>query len=344
MYATLCHAPACLCKKTPCMIPNWPPYALGTLYQTLLPPPLSTYRAGDTSIITLITSPLLPIRPLLRRGMTTKPWPLQTRLLDVCLASWLAICSSHAYHSLCLSTLEAEPQNLVPLLMITTQSNHTYLPTSQVFWPLPYPSHDDPASHHNTALPNPTNTMIASCTYIAKANGKCITTAKQAHRLRDACVADYLSKWTDAARVSLLKSDVLAGFYFISPTKKLLTMLLPIMEKATDGNNTIIRTLSNSASISKLTKIKASTIRNIFALLPSMTSVGSLHKGPDFLHTDVLALEEYFLVDFETIYSFKFVKLPNIFPLPSSLWDHSHQRKPLWQQHWRCLMQHFRDI
>ncbi len=110
------------------------------------------------------------------------------------------------------------------------------------------------------------------CTYIAKSDGGCITTAKQAHRPHNACVANYLSKWTDAPCVNLLKLDVFARFYF----KKLCLMLLPITEKITCRDDVLVGTSSNSVSPSKLTKIKATAMGNIFALLPAEEPIGLL--------------------------------------------------------------------
>ncbi len=92
-------------------------------------------------------------------------------------------------------------------------------------------------------------------------------------------------------------------------------MLLPVTEKVND-NNVIVGTLSNSASTSKFTKISAASVGNIFALLPSTTSAGSLPKEPDFPCTNIHTLEEYFPAAYANNDSFKFVKLPTIFPLP----------------------------
>ncbi len=130
--------------------------------------------------------------------------------------------------------------------------------------------------------------------------------AKQAHRLSNTSVADYLSKWTDAARVNLLKSDIFTGFYFISSIKKLRLMLLPIMEKRTDGNDTIIGTSSNSASTFKLTKIKATTVGTSSCCFPAR---------PPWDHSlkDQISCAP---ADCANIDSFKFVKLPNFFPIP----------------------------
>ncbi len=94
-------------------------------------------------------------------------------------------------------------------------------------------------------------------------------------------------------------------------------MLLPITEKITDGDDAIVGTLSNSASTSKLPKINATTVGNIFALLPAEAVAGSLPQGPDFLHNNVPVLEEYFLEDGANIGTFKFIKLPTIFLLPN---------------------------
>ncbi len=84
-------------------------------------------------------------------------------------------------------------------------------------------------------------------------------------------------------------------------------MLLPVTENITNGDNAIVGTLSNSASTSKFTKLKATDVGNAFVLLPANAATSLLAKGLDFLHIDVPALEEYFPGNHADINTFKFV-------------------------------------
>ncbi len=72
-----------------------------------------------------------------------------------------------------------------------------------------------------------TNTTVAACTYVKKSDCGCLNTTKQTRRLHDACIDDFLSKWTNEAPASLSASDVFASFYYVSPMKKLCSLLLP---------------------------------------------------------------------------------------------------------------------
>ncbi len=80
---------------------------------------------------------------------------------------------------------------------------------------------------HPTDLPIKTNTIIAGCTYVAKSDWGCITTAKQTHCLKNVRITDYVSKWTDDACVNLLKLGVFASSTLFWPPK-----LLPVTEKS----------------------------------------------------------------------------------------------------------------
>ncbi len=105
---------------------------------------------------------------------------------------------------------------------------------------------------------------------------------KAAHWLHDAHIANYLSKWKGDAHVNLLKLDVFASFFFVSPTKKLCLVLLPVTDQIIDGDVFIVGTLSNTVSTSKLIKINASAVGNIFVLLPANAPTGLIPKGPHF--------------------------------------------------------------
>ncbi len=121
-----------------------------------------------------------------------------------------------------------------------------------------------------------------ACTYVKPSNGGCITTAKTQHWLHDACVDEFLSKWTDATRASLITSDVFAGFYYISTTKKLWFLLLPVVEARAPNEDIIVGTASNSASSSKFYCINTSTIGNLFAMVTVNMPSGSFPEGPNF--------------------------------------------------------------
>ncbi len=90
-----------------------------------------------------------------------------------------------------------------------------------------------------------TNATMAACTYVKKSNGGCNTTTKQMHRLHDARVDNFLSKWTDKAHVSLVALDIFDGFYYISPTKKLCYLLLPVIKDHASSKDMVVGTVSN---------------------------------------------------------------------------------------------------
>ncbi len=122
-----------------------------------------------------------------------------------------------------------------------------------------------------------TATTTDACTYVKRSNGGCITTAKTQHRLHDACVDDFLSKWTDATQASLITSDVFTGFYYVSPTKKLRFLLLPILATGETEEDVVVGTASNSTSLSMFYCIKTSAIGNLFAMVPANMPCGSFH-------------------------------------------------------------------
>ncbi len=122
-----------------------------------------------------------------------------------------------------------------PLLSTT----HDNLPNSP-FCPSTYPN--------ITVTSQQTTTTMDACTYVDKASGRCISMAKQMHKLHDACVDDFLSKWTDKARASLASSDIFAGFYYVSATKKLSYLLLPVIKAGASNKDMVVGTASNSAS------------------------------------------------------------------------------------------------
>ncbi len=156
---------------------------------------------------------------------------------------------------------------------------------------------------------------MAACTYFKKSNGGCITTAKQTHRLHDARVDYFLSKWTDKACASLVTLDVFAGFYYISATKKLHFLLLPVIEAVASSEDIVVGTASNSASLSKFYCINSSTVRNLFAMVPADMPMGSFPEGPNFSNTNNPELDAFFPPNNNPLDKFKFVKFPNIFPL-----------------------------
>ncbi len=314
--------------QRPVWPPILPPFAPENLYQLILPSPLATYCARDTTIITLFISSLLPIRPLLHQGRTTKPWPLWICPLDRHLTSWFTIHSNHAYHPQCFTTPGKDLTNLSHrghIHWICTSPHDS--PLKAIMSTNPRALWFDLLAHLLCLLTITTfltlQTWITPNHSLAKPNQQydcwlylhCQSwrwvyyhcqTSPQAQQCKCCWLLVQMER---SARVKLLKMDVFAGFYSVLLTKKLCLMLLSATEKTTDGNNTIVGTSSNSASISVFIKIKA----NIFA---HITSMGSLPEGPDFLCTDFLALEEYFPEDCANTDSFKFVKLPTIFPLP----------------------------
>ncbi len=89
------------------------------------------------------------------------------------------------------------------------------------------------------------------------------------HRLHDARVDDFLSKWTDKAHASLVTSDVFTCFYYVSATKKLCYLLLPIIEAVASSEDVVVGTASNLASSSKFYRINSSAVRNLFAMVPA---------------------------------------------------------------------------
>lgn len=168
-------------------------------------------------------------------------------------------------------------------------------------------------------------TFVASCTYVAKANGWCITTAKPAHKLQDACIPNYLSKLKDSNQANLVDFDVFTQFFFISPTKKQCLILLPVTEATATGGDTIIGTWSTDASISNLMHIDAKAVGNIFAMLPAEEPCRSLPVGKTFVHANIPDLATYFQTVCAKNNQFMFIKLPTVFPnsygTPSIQWD-----------------------
>ncbi len=154
-----------------------------------------------------------------------------------------------------------------------------------------YQSHTypPPATIHIITIPVNTQQTAATsdaCTYVKRSDGGCITTAKTQHRLHDARVDNYLSKWTDATRASLITSDVFAGFYYVSPAKKLCFLLLPISVTGETEEDVVVGTASNSATSPLLCCIKQSSIGNLFAMIPANMSSGLFPEGPNFTKTD----------------------------------------------------------
>ncbi len=139
-----------------------------------------------------------------------------------------------------------------------------------------------------------TNTTMAACTYVKKSDGGCITTAKQTHHLHDDRVNDFLSKWTDMACASLVTSDDFAGFYYISTTKKLCYLLLPVIEKVASGKDIVVGTASNSASLSKFLSITTLTVGSLFTMIPAEMPTGLFPEGPNFSKTDNPKLKHCF--------------------------------------------------
>ncbi len=116
-------------------------------------------------------------------------------------------------------------------------------------------------------------------------------------------------------RALLVTSDVFAGFYYTSTTKKLQYLLLPVIEKAASGKEFVVGTASNSASTSKFYSVQISTIGNLFAMIPANMPMGSFPEGPDFSKTDNPELEQFFPTDSGLLDKFKFIKFPTIFPI-----------------------------
>ncbi len=93
-----------------------------------------------------------------------------------------------------------------------------------------------------------TATTSDACTYVKWSDGGCITTAKTQHWRHDARVDDFLSKWTDATQASLVSLDIFVGFYYVSPTKKLRFLLLPVLAAGETEEDVVVGTALNSAS------------------------------------------------------------------------------------------------
>ncbi len=110
-------------------------------------------------------------------------------------------------------------------------------------------------------------------------------------------------------------SDVFAGFYCISATKKLCYLLLPVIEPVASGEDIVVGTAFNSASLSKFYSIQALAVGNLFALILADMLSGSYPEGPNFSLTDSAKFGNFFPPNSNPTGKFKFVKFPTISPL-----------------------------
>ncbi len=173
-----------------------------------------------------------------------------------------------------------------------------------------------PSTYPNiTVTSKQTTTTMDACTYVDKASSGCITMAKQTHKLHDARVDNFLSKWTDNACTSLASSDVFVSFYYVSATKKLSYLLLPVIKAGASNKDMVVGTASNSASSLKFYHINSSTIGDLFAMVPADMPPGAFPKAPDFSKTNNPELDASFPPDCNPLDKFKVVKFLTIFPL-----------------------------
>ncbi len=217
---------------------------------------------------------------------------------------WAGTLPTH--HSITLPFLhsDASPVNHGGHHLTTFQStNHDNLPISQ------FSTHHLP--YHHSQLP--ANQHYRSCLHLCQKIWQLLlTTAKQTHWLNDARVDDFLSKWTDKARASLVTLDVFAGFYYVSTTKKLCFLL----ETMALGEDIVVRTASNSASLSKFYCINTLAIGNLFAMIPTNVPTGLFPEGSNFSKTDNPKVGNFFPPNSDPLDKFKFVNFQPSSPSP----------------------------
>lgn len=117
------------------------------------------------------------------------------------------------------------------------------------------------------------------------------------------------------ARTTLIKNNLLVGFYHVLSTKKLHFLFLPVVDSITGGEDVIVRTASNDTSISKFMKMDATMVGMVFMLIPANTTCTPLLKKPSFTSAEALNLVAY-LPEGYTTNKFKLVAFHNIFPIP----------------------------
>lgn len=172
------------------------------------------------------------------------------------------------------------------------------------FWHYPY---TDSSLHANTT--------VTGCTYTNKANGRCISTYKSAHKLCNTCIATYLSKTKDSDQANLFNSDIFAEFALSQQPKESGSCfsqpmwiwpqeIIPSFEL-----HQIMLFFQTSPDPRKNSGY-------VFAMIWADNPCRVLSTGKLFTHDIIPSLATHFRFNSAALDQFNFAKLPMVFLLP----------------------------